>query len=128
MRTLHLFTPILILNTLALPGCVSLNNPRQYTYQLDLRNASGRPVSVEFLRIEGSRVGKVRCDLADGGFYTHRYSTWSSAEYLEARLRYLDPSDSTNAPVWISEIPVGATRADIISKDGRLTLQERSPK
>lgn len=118
MRTL------ILLAFLTLPGCVTFSSPpRHYDYQVDLRNASGRPVSVEFLRIESGRIGKTRCDLAVDGCYTSAFTTHNSAEYLEARFRLFDQPET--APRWIVELPQGQTRADIILKDDRLTIQKR---
>jgi hypothetical protein len=85
------------LTLLAIPfltACMTYE-PRHYDYDVDLRNSTGRPVSVEFLRIKSSSVGKTRCDLADRGLYIDSFTTSNSAEYLEARVRYMDDPDAS---------------------------------
>jgi hypothetical protein len=118
---------LLLPSLLALPGCLGFSSspPRTYSYQVDLRNTSGSPVSVEFLRIQSGSAGKTRCDLAAGGVFSGDFTDHNGPEYLEARLRCLDDA-KPHAPFWIVPIHEGKTRADIIFAHDHLALQART--
>src|SRR5262245_12839177 len=103
---------LILTAALFLSGCLGYSDPRHYDYDLDLRNSTGCPVSVEFLRIKSSSVGKTRCDLADRGLFIDSFTTSSSSEYLEARVRYLDDPDTASR--YIVELPQGRSHIELI--------------
>ena len=96
--------------------------PRQYHYDIDVVNRTDRTVTVEFLRGSGSSVGKVRVDLAPGGAYVSRYTVYG-ADYLEARMRFMDDPDAER--FYLQELGDGPTRRDIVIVDGGLNLARR---
>lgn len=107
-----------------LTGCFSFSQPpRVYTYDVNLRNTTRRSVSIELLRVDSTKVTRTRCDLPNNGFYTNRFTTLNDAEYLEARIRYLDEPES--APRHITELQRSDIHRDIIAKDNRLLLADR---
>jgi hypothetical protein len=112
---------ILLLGLLS--GCVS--GPREYTYDIDLKNVSDRPISLELLQARTSNIGKVHADLAPGGVYSNRYTMYGEAEYLEARLRF--PAAAESDPWFIYELPRGRIRADLLVTDDRIVLKSRRP-
>lgn len=114
---------LLLIAALILPGCAF--GPRQYTYDVDLRNTADRPITLELLQTQSSSTRKSRADLAPGGAYCSCFTGYGPAEYLEARLRYTD--DPADAPWYIEELPEGQIRADIQSVSGRLSVHRRSP-
>lgn len=122
MRPL-LLTPLLF----TLPGCFGGfgSPPRSYSYELDLKNTTGSPISVELLRTQNGSAGITRSDLAAGGSFVGEFTSHNGAEYLEARLRCLDEAQP-HAPYWIVPLHEGKTRADIIFAHDHLDLQTRT--
>jgi len=98
---------LLALILLILPGCFA-GSPRAYHYDIDLLNTSDRTISMELLQIQNANINKVRADIGPGGIYASRYTTYSDAEYLEARFRL--PSAAPDSPWFIHELPRGRTR------------------
>lgn len=113
-------TPLLLCLAIlpALPGCYA--GPRSYHYDIQLRNTTDRTVAMELLQTQSSNINKIRADLGPGGIYSSRYTTYDSADYLEARFRF--PDAPPGAPWFIHELPRGQTRSDISITDGRITL------
>lgn len=105
---------------LALAGCYT--GRREYHYDINLVNRTDRPVTVEFLRGQGHTLSKVRVDLAAGGAYVSRYTTYGT-EYLEARMRFLDDPEPDR--FYVHELGQGPTRRDIVVENGAPALTRR---
>lgn len=104
-----------------LAGCSF--GPRVETYEVDIRNGTGRPVHMELLRMDGAAADRIETELGDGGAFTGRFTSVATRGFVEARFRFAD--DEPGGPMYIFDVDRCRRGHDVVVEEGRLALRRR---